>query len=597
MNKKLKDVGCSEGTDVTIVAVDGTPLENYFYLPNESNSPATPVQEANQPAKQPNSTSPEDQDTSKLIMEPPESLPLLSGPGLIEEPAVELVTSSKLEKEPAVVLDPAEKLDKSPKKEKSGEMEVQSRSPNESKSQGEAKEEKKSNARASKEKAAKSTAGYKSHDSSGLPERIVESLSAISAVLEGNEELLSRFAQIEEFLSTVYQQLDDCALENQQIYSKMQEIHYENQLLRDMYNRETGKAVDDSQKSPSWMRPSPFRKTDEVLNLPNDVEELKKLVNEKYAVALVNERRYFQQMKQCNKYKAIAQTMNGDEDRINVLWSQYQSLADQRDQLKEENLDLKEKIREAGKDIDEREDKIRQLTETVQIYEQNVKDLEIEVRKLNQMKVDTKAGVSTMVVSPEEKDEKYQSLLQEKRSLEKDLETAKQDNKITMDALERSQISKTNLEKTIQELKEANEKLQSELEESKKAVESQIDSVGQHESKLDELTTKNEDLEKSRLLLQSQLQQMQSEEAEIRENLEQMRNEAEQAQKREEECRKENESLHSLVSELMEKSEEQEQKEDELMKQLDSIMDSIHASLEERKNRSQGLKSRFCKRE
>ena len=597
MNKKLKDVGCSEGTDVTIVAVDGTPLENYFYLPNESNSPATPVQEANQPAKQPNSTSPEDQDTSKLIMEPPESLPLLSGPGLIEEPAVELVTSSKLEKEPAVVLDPAEKLDKSPKKEKSGEMEVQSRSPNESKSQGEAKEEKKSNARASKEKAAKSTSSYKSHDSSGLPERIVESLSAISAVLEGNEELLSRFAQIEEFLSTVYQQLDDCALENQQIYSKMQEIHYENQLLRDMYNRETGKAVDDSQKSPSWMRPSPFRKTDEVLNLPNDVEELKKLVNEKYAVALVNERRYFQQMKQCNKYKAIAQTMNGDEDRINVLWSQYQSLADQRDQLKEENLDLKEKIREAGKDIDEREDKIRQLTETVQIYEQNVKDLEIEVRKLNQMKVDTKAGVSTMVVSPEEKDEKYQSLLQEKRSLEKDLETAKQDNKITMDALERSQISKTNLEKTIQELKEANEKLQSELEESKKAVESQIDSVGQHESKLDELTTKNEDLEKSRLLLQSQLQQMQSEEAKIRENLEQMRNEAEQAQKREEECRKENESLHSLVSELMEKSEEQEQKEDELMKQLDSIMDSIHASLEERKNRSQGLKSRFCKRE
>lgn len=597
MNKKLKDVGCSEGTDVTIVAVDGTPLENYFYLPNESNSPATPVQEANQPAKQPNSTSPEDQDTSKLIMEPPESLPLLSGPGLIEEPAVELVTSSKLEKEPAVVLDPAEKLDKSPKKEKSGEMEVQSRSPNESKSQGEAKEEKKSNARASKEKAAKSTAGYKSHESSGLPERIVESLSAISAVLEGNEELLSRFAQIEEFLSTVYQQLDDCALENQQIYSKMQEIHYENQLLRDMYNRETGKAVDDSQKSPSWMRPSPFRKTDEVLNLPNDVEELKKLVNEKYAVALVNERRYFQQMKQCNKYKAIAQTMNGDEDRINVLWSQYQSLADQRDQLKEENLDLKEKIREASKDIDEREDKIRQLTETVQIHEQNVKDLEKEVRKLNKMKVDTKAGVSTMVVSPEEKDEKYQSLLQEKRSLEKDLETAKQDNKITMDALERSQISKTNLEKTIQELKEANEKLQSELEESKKAVESQIDSVGQHESKLDELTTKNEDLEKSRLLLQSQLQQMQSEEAEIRENLEQMRNEAEQAQKREEECRKENESLHSLVSELMEKSEEQEQKEDELMKQLDSIMDSIHASLEERKNRSQGLKSRFCKRE
>ena len=597
MNKKLKDVGCSEGTNVTIVAVDGTPLENYFYLPNESNTPATPVQEANQPAKQPNSTSPEDQDTSKLIMEPPESLPLLSGPGLIEEPAVELVTSSKLEKEPAVVLDPAEKLDKCPKEEKSGEMEVQSRSPNESKSQGEAKEEKKSNARASKEKAAKSTSSYKSHDSSGLPERIVESLSAISAVLEGNDELLSRFAQIEEFLSTVYQQLDDCALENQQIYSKMQEIHYENQLLRDMYNRETGKAVDDPQKSPSWMRPNPFRKTDEVLNLPNDVEELKKLVNEKYAVALVNERRYFQQMKQCNKYKAIAQTMNGDEDRINLLWSQYQSLADQRDQLKEENLDLKEKIREAGKDIDEREDKIRQLTETVQIHEQNVKDLEKEVRKLNQMKVDTKTEVPTMVVSPEEKDEKYQSLLQEKRSLEKDLETAKQDNKITMDALERSQISKTNLEKAIQELKEANEKLQSELEESKKAVESQIDSVGQHESKLDELTTKNEDLEKSRLLLQSQLQQMQSEEAKIRENLEQMRNEAEQAQKREEECRKENESLHSLVSELMEKSEEQEQKEDELMKQLDSIMDSIHASLEERKNRSQGLKSRFCKRE
>ena len=72
---------------------------------------------------------------------------------------------------------------------------------------------------------------------------------------------------------------------------------------------------------------------------------------------------------------------------------------------------------------------------------------------------------------------------------------------------------------------------------------------------------------------------------------------AEQAQKREDECRKENESLHSLVSDLMEKSEEQEQKEDELMKQLDSIMGSIHASLEERKNRSQELKSRFGKRD
>lgn len=93
MNKKLKDVGCSEGTDVFIVAVDGTPLEKYFYLPNEDSAPPTPSPESDLPVEKQPSAGIRD---SKLILEPPESLPLQSGPELIEEPAVELVTSSKL---------------------------------------------------------------------------------------------------------------------------------------------------------------------------------------------------------------------------------------------------------------------------------------------------------------------------------------------------------------------------------------------------------------------------------------------------------------------------------------------------------------------
>ena len=178
-----------------------------------------------------------------------------------------------------------------------------------------------------------------------------------------------------------------------------------------------------------------------------------------------------------------------------------------------------------------------------------------------------------------------------------ELEQEKRDGKIAMEALSRSRDAKASLEKEVNELKEANAKLKSELEESRKQAPERKEHVDQNGVNVDELVAKNEDLEKSRAQLQAEVQQMKSEDAKIRESLEQLRTEAEQAQKREDECRKENESLHSLVSDLMEKSEEQEQKEDELMKQLDSIMGSIHASLEERKNRSQELKSRFGKRD
>lgn len=628
MNKKLKDVGCSEGTDVFIVAVDGTPLEKYFYLPNEDDAPPTPSSETDLPVEKQHLSA--DSGDSKLILEPPESLPLQSGPELIEEPAVELVTSSKLEKEPAVVLEPIEKepavvlepVEKEPENssperpkeameaisdEKPAEVEVKLRAPRERKARKEEREEKKAEARRSKDKESRAQQpAHSGYGSSALPDRIVESISAISVVLEGNEDLLSRFAQIEEYLRTIYNQFNDCALENQKIYSKMEEIHYENQLLRDMYSQVTGKSVGRPLQSPSWKRPNSFKKTDEVLDLPDDVDELKKLVHEKYAVALINERRYFQQMKQCNKYKMMAQTASGDEDSLNMLLSQYRSVSDQRDQLKEENLDLKEKIREATKDINQREDQIRQLTETVQMHKHDLERLEMEIRKADESNMKNQTAVvrgSGGAKEEEEEEEKkkkeenleIQELREEKARLEKDLESVRQENKINLEALSRSCSSKASLEKEVRELKETNEKLQSELEESRKAAAAHDDGSEQNDAKMEELVMKNEDLEKSQLLLQEQVKQMESEEAKIRESLEQLRNEAEQAQKREEECRKENESLHSLVGELMEKSEEQEQKEDELMKQLDSIMDSIHASLEERKSRSQGLRSRFCK--
>ena len=615
MNKKLKDVGCSEGTDVFIVAVDGTPLEKYFYLPNEDDAPPTPSSETDLPVEKPHLSA--DSGDSKLILEPPESLPLQSGPELIEEPAVELVTSSKLEKEPAVVLEPVEKEpeNSSPERpkeameaisdEKPAEVEVKLRAPRERKARKEEREEKKAEARRSKDKESRAQQpAHSEYGSSALPDRIVESISAISVVLEGNEDLLSRFAQIEEYLRTIYNQFNDCALENQKIYSKMEEIHYENQLLRDMYSQVTGKSLGRSLQSPSWKRPNSFKKTDEVLDLPDDVDELKKLVHEKYAAALINERRYFQQMKQCNKYKMLAQTAGGDEDSLNMLLSQYRSVSDQRDQLKEENLDLKEKIREATKDINQREDQIRQLTETVQMHKHDLERLEMEILKADETNMKNQAAVvrGSGGAKEEEEEEKkkkenleIQELREEKARLEKDLESVKQENKINLEALSRSCSSKASLEKEVRELKETNEKLQSELEESRKAATAHDDGSEQNDAKMEELVMKNEDLEKSQLLLQEQVKQMESEEAKIRESLEQLRNEAEQAQKREEECRKENESLHSLVGELMEKSEEQEQKEDELMKQLDSIMDSIHASLEERKSRSQGLRSRFCK--
>lgn len=629
MNKKLKDVGCREGTDVFIVAVDGTPLEKYFYLPNEDDAPPTPSSETDLPVEKPHLSA--DSGDSKLILEPPESLPLQSGPELIEEPAVELVTSSKLEKEPAVVLEPVEKepavvlepVEKEPENssperpkeameaisdEKPAEVEVKLRAGRERKARKEEREEKKAEARRSKDKESRAQQpAHSEYGSSALPDRIVESISAISVVLEGNEDLLSRFAQIEEYLRTIYNQFNDCALENQKIYSKMEEIHYENQLLRDMYSQVTGKSLGRSLQSPSWKRPNSFKKTDEVLDLPDDVDELKKLVHEKYAAALINERRYFQQMKQCNKYKMMAQTASGDEDSLNMLLSQYRSVSDQRDQLKEENLDLKEKIREATKDINQREDQIRQLTETVQMHKHDLERLEMEILKADEtnMKNQTavvrgSGGAKEEEEEEEEKKKKeknleIQELREEKARLEKDLESVRQENKINLEALSRSCSSKASLEKEVRELKETNEKLQSELEESRKAATAHDDGSEQNDAKMEELVMKNEDLEKSQLLLQEQVKQMESEEAKIRESLEQLRNEAEQAQKREEECRKENESLHSLVGELMEKSEEQEQKEDELMKQLDSIMDSIHASLEERKSRSQGLRSRFCK--
>ena len=452
---------------------------------------------------------------------------------------------------------------------------------------------------------------------SSLPEDIIACFSSLSSIVGENEEAMNYLSHIEEYVKEMQQNLTEYAQECQRIFTNMEDIHYENQMLRDMYNRNHSSETIPT-KSPSWMRPSSFKSAEETLELPNDVETLKKLVNEKYAVALMNERRYFHQKKQCQKYQLMLQTMDGDESSINSLLSQYRTLSDRGEQLKEENMDLKEKIRKINEGIHSRDDEIRQLTETIQLRENDLQrleaviheyDIKVERRKAKEAisnsdsdspKDDSsKPELLEKSTSDEENAKKMEQIINEKNALEKELGDMKQEKEKISNDLQQMKESKVVLENQVREMKESNAQLQSELEGARDILLQLQKKLQEKESStdMDDLKAKNEELEKLHCSLEEQVKELEKREVEMKSSLEKLTESAEKATKREEELKtkneemeEENRSLRSLVEDLKKEMEEEEQREDELEKQLNSIMESIRLNITGKKERLQAFK-------
>lgn len=220
-----------------------------------------------------------------------------------------------------------------------------------------------------------------------VPNTVKEALKEMSAGLAEDSAEYRRVATLQEFVTGTTRQLSDIYTEYLRLKELVDQIHYENQMLREMVNETVSDPDVASEKEKaerlSWRRVSSDRTSGESLSkeLPDDPEVLKKLVNEKYATALMNERRYLKEKKRCQKYRLIAEAAGMDEKSVDGVYMQLHEVLEHRDQLKESNLNLKEAERALQQEIDARDDEIHRLRMTVQARDESIGQLADQIKE------------------------------------------------------------------------------------------------------------------------------------------------------------------------------------------------------------------------
>lgn len=211
-----------------------------------------------------------------------------------------------------------------------------------------------------------------------LSEAIVADLKLIQSALGSDENGLKALQTIEAHLSNANQQL-------QQYESMVTDIHYENQMLREIYHTRNGKSLEENIaiQQNSWQRASLGNET--LDSLPDDVAELKKLVNEKYATALMNERRFEKELKRSRKWERMAKWGGSESMDLEAYYTEYQRMELYCDEMKAQNLDLRERMRTIYQSVDDHNDEVRRLTETIQCRDETIRELSEKILMLEAM--------------------------------------------------------------------------------------------------------------------------------------------------------------------------------------------------------------------
>ena len=354
MKQRLEDVGCVENSEVRVVTVTGESLDKHFSvkdeeeedLPKESSSKTVkenPVEATTKPIAGSESV----ETPSNTDRNPQESDPVEEG----SVPDDSLVTVTR-----------------------------------------------RANRKYSKEDPKEDSVPRKMETTTELPEELKMLLKQMMSNLSEDSIEYKQMDAIKGILEDYSHRLEEVLKEYTIMKDKMDEIHYENQMLREMYNiavpdLRTSSETERSEKN-SWRRVANDRGTGEdvSLDLPEDPESLKKLVNEKYATALMNERRYIKEKKRCQKYRLIAEAAGVDGDSVNDVYVRLHEVMEHRDELKEANLNLKEEERALRQEIDARDDEIQRLKITIQSRDEEIQHLVEQIQLFDEQLKEAKEG-------------------------------------------------------------------------------------------------------------------------------------------------------------------------------------------------------------
>ena len=437
MNKKLEEVGCQENTEVTLVASSGEDLDKYI-MPEDEDLPAEP-----------------------------------------EEKKEDVNPEEKKEETPAVEEEKETKKEETPMNDSFVSVQRRAKTiPNSDREDS------------SKNMVETASLPFVTQD---VPEGVKKVLSAVSSVLASSEEGKELGREMENVMREYQTRLYAYATTCNHMEEVMDTIHYENQMLREMYNDAVPsvEAREEAEKAKqcSFMRPPTTSSyVTEELELPDDVEALKKLVNEKYATALMNERRYLKEKKRSQKYQLVARTLGVTEENVNEYYSQIGEVSQQRDQLKEEVLDLKEKMRALHAVVDAKDDELRRLTVTVQNRDEELKELSERIVRYDELLSGAKGEVKEGVMEEVEK-EKEEAVEKVRREMEEEMERLKRE----MEGMKKEKEEAVEeLEKELEAAKEEKEELEKELEGMKKEKE---EAVEEKEELQKELETAKEEKE------------------------------------------------------------------------------------------------------
>lgn len=415
-----------------------------------------------------------------------------------------------------------------------------------------------------KEKPSSDASSHRDDKPSQLPENVCILLATIRSAVASNEQVCQAVDDIETILHNCQNRLYENGVQLQTYQDMVSEINYENQWLRDSYN-----AINPSsqglnlEKYKDYYNQSSYP-VDSFTNLPDDVIELKKLVNTANATALMNERRYEKEQKRSRKYKAIAETCSINEENATAYY-EYHDTLERYDQLKEENQNLKREIRSLNQTIDSNENEKRALTETVQYRDSSIKELGKLIDQY-EAALREQGNTNDMVVVGEKKEDNQSNSMIE--SLKKELEMEKSRNSM--------------IEKEKMELNTKLEGERASFEKEKKEYEKK---VAELESRVGQEVDTHE-----KQALQEQASILAFEKDELQQKANLLTSEKEQLKQQASVLASENQVLKKSIDGVYEDTVNDVEEDKRIIDSLTSILESISNNVRLKNSRLQSLK-------
>lgn len=525
MNKKLEDVGCVEGSHVTVVSKGGEDLRQYF-TSTEDDLPAEP-EDHKEDVKEAEDGKQEEQKESV-----DDSLVTVNRrPG---------VSSAQPKTESSVYMESATAANHVPPEDKV------------------------------------------------LPDQVARMLSGIEPLLCGCEGGKELFSELQTTMQTYQNELEEYSSEYKHLQSIVDVIHYENQKLRQMFNdavpSEEDRLRTEKLNQNLFLRPVVNAQEEEMPDLPDDVDALKKLVHDKYATALMNERRFMMEKKRCKKYKTVAESFGVNESNVDEYYAPIREVMNQCEQLKEENMNLKEKMRALNAQLDAREDELRRMVVTVQSRDEELKELAGRIEGYDALlkEKESEKGESEKI----EKGEVEESEMIEKGEVEG--ESEKEEVKEMKELLKEKEEMLKQKEEEVRMLNEMKNNACEEMERLRSEL-SKMEQSKQNKKAL--LETVQKEIDEAKEVISSQEHIIQEKDETIRHLKEALDRNDSNASADAAQLKEENAQLREQLKSVIEENKSAMESENDLVSSLEAALVLLEANVKAKKDRMDALQA------